>query len=98
MVTYLRKPDLIIYLQASVDRLVERILSRGRDFEQTIDRIYLEQLDRAYERWISEAEEDGFKILRVNTENKNFEENENDLRIIVNYIREMEKQSWLDVD
>jgi deoxyadenosine/deoxycytidine kinase len=98
MVEFLRKPDIIIYLRASVDRLVERILNRGRDFETTIDRGYLEQLELAYEQWIEEAETDGFKILRINTENKNFEENEEDLNLIVNYVREMEKQSWLKVD
>jgi deoxyadenosine/deoxycytidine kinase len=98
MVEYLRKPDLIIYLRASVDRLVERILSRGRDFEQTIDRGYLERLGNAYERWIDEAEEEGFKILRIDTENKNFEENENDLNFIINFVKEMEKQSCLNMD
>ncbi len=98
MVDYLRKPNLIIYLKASVDHLVERILSRGRDYEQTIDRAYLQRLGSAYERWIDEAEEEGFKILRIDTENKNFEQNEKELNIIVDYILEMEKQSWLNVD
>lgn len=98
MVEYLRKPNLIIYLRASVNHLVERILSRGRDYEQTIDRAYLERLGFAYERWIDEAEEEGFKILRIDTENKNFEQDEKELNIIVDYILEMEKQSWLNVD
>jgi deoxyadenosine/deoxycytidine kinase len=98
MIDYLRKPDLIIYLRATVDTLVERILNRGRDYEQTIDRGYLEQLGSAYDAWLDEAEENNFKILRINTENKNFEENEKELDLIVDYIREMEKQSWLNVD
>jgi deoxyadenosine/deoxycytidine kinase len=98
MVDYLRKPDLIIYLKATVDQLVERILSRGRDYEQTIDRGYLEQLGQAYETWLDEAEENGFKILRIDTKNKNFEENEKELNIVVEYVKEMEKQSWLSVD
>jgi deoxyadenosine/deoxycytidine kinase len=98
MVDYLRKPDLIIYLRASVDQLVERILSRGRDYEQTIDRNYLEQLGSAYETWLDEAEENNFAILRINTETKNFEEDEMELNTIIEYIREMEQQSWLNVD
>ena len=98
MVEFLRKPDLIIYLQASVDRLVERILSRGRDYEQTIDRGYLEQLGNAYETWIDEAEQNDFKIYRIETENRNFEENEKELDPVIEYIREMENQSWLKVD
>lgn len=44
------------------------------------------------------TEENDFKILRINTENKNFEENEKELKLIVDYVREMEKQSWLNVD
>jgi len=51
-----------------------------------------------YERWIDEAEEEGLKILRIDTENKNFEKNEKDLNLIVEYILEMERQSWLNVD
>jgi deoxyadenosine/deoxycytidine kinase len=98
MVDYLRKPDLIIYLRASVNQLVERILNRGRDYEQTIDRGYLEKLGTAYDTWLDEAEENNFKILRISTENKNFEENEKELNQIVDYVREMEKQSWLNVD
>ena len=93
MVDYLRKPDLIIYLKASVDQLVERILSRGRDYEQTIDRGYLEQLGQAYETWLDEAEKNDFKILRIDTKNKNFEEDEKELKVIVDYIKEMENQS-----
>jgi deoxyadenosine/deoxycytidine kinase len=98
MVDYLRKPDLIIYLKASVEQLVERILSRGRDYEQTIDREYLEQLGEAYDIWLNEAEENGFTILRVDTRYKNFEEDEIELKKIVEYVKQMEKQSWLSVD
>ena len=98
MVEYLRKPDLIIYLYAPVDRLIDRILKRGRDFEQTIDRNYLMQLGEAYERWASESAESGIKFIRIDTEHKNFEINKRDLDIIVHNIREMERQSWLNVE
>jgi deoxyadenosine/deoxycytidine kinase len=98
MIDYLRKPDLIIYLDASVDDLISRILKRGRDFEQTIDPDYLKQLHQAYETWIEEADAQNFKVLRIDTRNCNFEENKTELNKIVKYIREMEKQSWLNVD
>ena len=98
MIDYLRKPDLIIYLDASVDDLISRILKRGRDFEQTIDPAYLKQLHNAYERWIEEAESQNLKVLTIDTRNCNFEENKTELNKIVKYIREMEKQSWLNVD
>lgn len=44
-------PDLVIYLQASVDVLFERIARRGIGFEKMIDRAYLEQLADIYARF-----------------------------------------------
>lgn len=44
-------PDLMIYLQASVDTLLQRILRRGIHYERSIDRRYLEQLTDAYARY-----------------------------------------------
>ncbi|MCS7257962.1 MAG: deoxynucleoside kinase [candidate division WOR-3 bacterium] len=44
----LPRPDLVIYLQAPVDILLVRIKKRGRNFEQEIDRKYLELLTDAY--------------------------------------------------
>ncbi len=52
MVAFLRTPDLVIYLKASPDELLERIRERGRPSERTIPRSYLEELNRAYEDWI----------------------------------------------
>ena len=48
------KPDLVVYLQAPVDVLLERIVRRGVDFEQHIDREYLERLNEAYARFFHE--------------------------------------------
>ncbi len=44
-------PDLVIYLQASVDSLLERIARRGVAYERAIDRRYLERLTDAYARF-----------------------------------------------
>ncbi|HWP81670.1 MAG TPA: deoxynucleoside kinase [Bacteroidota bacterium] len=52
MMEFLKPPDLMIYLKASVDMLVEKIRRRGRSYEQSIPREYLEQLNRHYEDWI----------------------------------------------
>ncbi|MBV8495586.1 MAG: deoxynucleoside kinase [Gammaproteobacteria bacterium] len=50
------KPDLVVYLQAPVDVLLERITRRGVDYEQYIDRGYLEKLNEAYARFFHEYE------------------------------------------
>lgn len=55
-------PDLVIYLQASIDTLVKRISLRSRDYERTISHQYLEQLNQLYSTWI-----DGFTLCPVLT-------------------------------
>jgi len=45
------RPDFIIYLQASTDVLLERIRERGRDYELSLDRSYLEELSEAYNHY-----------------------------------------------
>ena len=49
MTEYLRPPDLLIYLRASVATLQRQIASRGRDMERSIQREYLERLNPRYE-------------------------------------------------
>jgi len=45
------KPDLVVYLQAPVDVLVDRIAKRGIRYEQHIERGYLDKLTQAYSRF-----------------------------------------------
>lgn len=48
----LRKPDLLIYVRASVETLQAHIARRGRDYEQSIPLEYLASLNRLYEAWV----------------------------------------------
>ena len=85
MTEYLRPPDLLIYLRASVDTLVRQITLRGRDFEQGIQRSYLEQLNRHYERWVA-----GYrlgKMLTVEVDTTDFVNRASDLDRVVMSIR-----------
>ena len=52
MNSYLKKPDLIIYLRADTDTLLSRIKKRGRDYENSIDSEYIHTLNISYDRWI----------------------------------------------
>jgi deoxyadenosine/deoxycytidine kinase len=54
LLQFLPPPDLIIYLKASVPTLIERIHRRGRDFEQRISPLYLQQLNELYNAWIED--------------------------------------------
>jgi deoxyadenosine/deoxycytidine kinase len=54
LLQFLPPPDLIVYLKASVPTLIERIHRRGRDFEQRISPLYLQQLNELYNGWIED--------------------------------------------
>ncbi|MBQ1912426.1 MAG: deoxynucleoside kinase [Bacteroidales bacterium] len=54
MMSVVREPDLMIYLQSSIPHLVAQIQKRGRDYEQSISIEYLSGLNERYEKWISE--------------------------------------------
>jgi deoxyadenosine/deoxycytidine kinase len=58
-------PDLVIYLQASVDSLLERIARRGVAFERAIDRRYLERLTDAYARFFHEYNDGPLLIVNA---------------------------------
>lgn len=95
MVSYLRKPDLIIYLRSSIESLKEHIRLRGRDYEQDIDPDYLAELNEAYEEWIDRAQKDGFKVLIFDMNNRDFEHNPEDFDLLYRSIKELESQTWL---
>ena len=50
--TLLPKPDVLIYLKASVPTLISQIKMRGREYEQNIDEEYLKRLNDKYNHWI----------------------------------------------
>jgi len=58
-------PDLVIYLQASVDALMERIARRGIEYERMIDRDYLERLTDAYARFFHAYDEGPLLIVNA---------------------------------
>ena len=67
------KPDLLIYLKASVPTLVKQIRKRGREYEQNIEVEYLERLNNRYNDWI----ENNYKgeVFVIDKDNSDFIEN-----------------------
>jgi deoxyguanosine kinase len=63
-------PDLVIYLQASVNTLIGRVKKRGNPIESTIDEDYLRKLSDAYTRYFYNY--DDSPLLIVNSERLNF--------------------------
>ena len=85
MVQFLRKPDIIIYLKASTDTLINRIKNRNRDFEKDIDEVYLHRLNIYYKEWFSKIE--NFNVLEINTNNFNIFKDKENLDKIYNDIK-----------
>jgi deoxyadenosine/deoxycytidine kinase len=86
MTEYLRPPDLLIYLRANTETLLRQIALRGRDFEQSISREYLEQLNRHYERWIGRYRRG--KVLIIESDSIDFVNRKGDLESIVRKVEQ----------
>ena len=76
-------PDLVIYLQASVDRLLERIDRRGIASERTISRQYLEELNEVYSEFFLYY--DAAPLLIVNANQLDLVSRQEDFAQLVDY-------------
>ena len=65
MNSYLKRPDLIIYLKADTDTLLSRIKKRGRDYENSIDSEYIHTLNISYDRWIESISDQPVMIIET---------------------------------
>jgi deoxyadenosine/deoxycytidine kinase len=86
LIEFLPPPDLVIYLRASLPTLVERIKSRGRDYERQISPEYLARLNLLYEEWISRFSL--CPVLAVPADALNYVSNSGHLDLIVRKVEE----------
>lgn len=84
----LPKPDLVIYLQAPLSRLVQRIERRGIKHEQRIESRYLQRLIELYERFFHQY--DASPLLIVNAADINLADSPADFEMLVERIRSVE--------
>jgi deoxyadenosine/deoxycytidine kinase len=81
------QPDLVIYLQASPNTLVDRIKRRGSAFEKNISEDYLWRLTETYTRFFYQFENS--PVMIVNSENLNFVDNSEDFDLLLQRIEQM---------
>ena len=84
MTSFVKPPDLLIYLKASVPTLVRQIQLRGREYEEAIRLDYLKSLNKRYDEWI-----DGYKLgklLVIDVDELDFMERAEDLGTIIERI------------
>ncbi len=79
------KPDLIIYLKASVQTLMKRIAMRDRVFERNMDKEYISSLVIAYDDFFKRYEG---KFITINADEVDFVQNREDFELILKAIRE----------
>ncbi|EEI92932.1 deoxynucleoside kinase [Sphingobacterium spiritivorum ATCC 33300] len=84
IIHYIKPPDLLIYLKASVPTLVNNIQRRGRDYESAIRLDYLSKLNDKYDKWINNYK-DG-KVMVLDKDNLDFTSNPEDLGFIIQKI------------
>lgn len=80
-------PDLVIYLQAEPQTLVERVRRRANSYEQTISEAYLQRLTQSYSDFFYHY--DAAPVLMVNSEHLNFVEGDEDFDMLLRRIEEM---------
>lgn len=83
-------PDLVIYLQASTDALIERVRRRGNRYERAITDDYLSRLANSYGEFFHHYEE--APVLVVNSERLNFVDNADDFNLLLERIGRMRGQ------
>lgn len=81
------QPDLVIYLQAPVKVLKDRIARRAIAFEQEINPGYLERVNEAYSQFFHDY--DGAPLVIINASDIDFANNDNEYQKLLNYLLEL---------
>lgn len=84
MMEMVRLPDLMIYLRASVPHLVGNIQKRGRDYEQTMNLEYLQNLNRRYDDFIYQKYPG--RVITIEKDGVDFLNRPEDFRMVVDKI------------
>ena len=87
VVERLPKPDLLIYLQAPVPVILQRIRRRARSIEASIDESYLSLLERFYSEWIERFEL--CPVLTIRSDDLDFVHRSEHLEIVVERIKDL---------
>ncbi|MFJ7669704.1 deoxynucleoside kinase [Lysinibacillus sp. NPDC097195] len=87
-------PNVVVYLHASVDTLMQRIAKRGREFEKMISREYMEQLVADYHTFTEHFEKlhPEIPVIRFNGDQLDFVKNPQDLQYVLKTIEETIQQ------
>ena len=80
-------PDMVLYLKASLETLLDRITHRDRSYERNMDPAYISELMDAYDAFFMQDKWQG-RVLTIETDNLNFISKAEDLNYIINRVKE----------
>lgn len=80
-------PDLVVYLRATTNRLMERIAFRDRVYERQMERSYIDELNRAYDQFYLNTSHPS-PVLIIETDELDYVRNPEHLRVVENRIRQ----------
>lgn len=96
MISFLRPPDLVLYLRCEPDTALSRIGNRGRDMEKGIPKDFIIALHEAYEDWMGRAT-DICPVRTINTETVNLRDDVEAQQELLTYVRELHAAKRLRV-
>ncbi|MFJ8238004.1 deoxynucleoside kinase [Ureibacillus sp. NPDC094379] len=91
MTPYFPHPDLLIYLEGSIDNVISRIAERGRTMEQQTPKEYWVEMHNRYEEWINNF--NSCPVLRLNINDYDLVKNPGQIEAIIERIAYMLKQT-----
>lgn len=83
----IQQPDLLVYLQAETDTLMQRIALRDRPYERQMERSYIDELNHAYDDFFSKPF-DHTPVLTIDTNDLNIVQNPEHLKMMENRIKQ----------
>ena len=89
MFSTVKKPDLLIYLHADIERLQENIKIRGREYEENISNSYLKEIEKKYFDYLKKQND--FPVLMLDVSKQNFIEDDKIYNQIITEIKEFEE-------
>jgi deoxyguanosine kinase len=91
-------PDLVVYLRADTEVLMQRIAFRDRSYERNMDREYIEELNQAYESFYADHQNRRSPVLMVDTNTLDYVRRREDLDLVENRIRQTLKMPPYQVE
>jgi len=82
----IQPPDLLVYLRADTDVLMQRIALRDRSYERNMERSYIHELNGAYENFFAQPHET--PVLIIDSNPLNIVQNNDHIKLVENRIRE----------